>query len=114
MHFEDEGAFTGEVSPPMLQALRVTYVIVGHSERRQLFGETDEMVNRKVRAVFGHGMTPILCVGETLEERDAGLTEEKVVGQVERALQGVVGRGRREARASPTSRSGRSGPGATR
>ena len=89
VHHEEKGAFTGEVSPLMLQALKVSYVIVGHSERRELFGETDESVNKKVRAVFAHGMTPILCVGETLGERDAGLTDEKVVGQVERALQGV-------------------------
>jgi triosephosphate isomerase len=89
VHSEEKGAFTGEVSPGMLAALRVSYVIVGHSERRQLFGETDETVNAKVRAVFAQAMTPILCVGETLGERDAGLTEEKVVGQLERALQGV-------------------------
>ncbi|GIV00740.1 MAG: triosephosphate isomerase [Actinomycetota bacterium] len=89
VHFEDEGAFTGEVSPVMLAALKVRYVIVGHSERRELFGETDEIVNRKVRAVLAHGMRPILCVGETLAERDAGRTEEKVVGQIERDLQGV-------------------------
>jgi triosephosphate isomerase len=90
VHSEEKGAFTGEVSPGMLAALRVSYVIVGHSERRQLFGETDETVNAKVRAVFAQAMTPILCVGETLGERDAGLTEEKVVGQLERALQGVT------------------------
>lgn len=89
VHFEDEGAFTGEVSPVMLAALKVRYVIVGHSERRELFGETDEVVNRKVRAVFAHGMRPILCVGETLAERDAGLTEEKVTTQIERDLRGV-------------------------
>jgi triosephosphate isomerase (TIM) len=69
VHWEDEGAFTGEVSPPMLAALRVGYVIVGHSERRAMFGETDETVNRKVRAVFAHGMTPILCVGVTAQVR---------------------------------------------
>ncbi len=91
VHHEDAGAFTGEVSPPMLEALRVRYVIVGHSERRELFGETDEAVNRKVRAVFAHGMTPILCVGETLGERDAGVTEDKVTGQLERDLSGVSG-----------------------
>ncbi|HEU4526482.1 MAG TPA: triose-phosphate isomerase [Actinomycetota bacterium] len=89
VHFEEKGAFTGEVSAGMLEALKVRYVIVGHSERRELFGETDEGVNKKVRAVFAHGMTPILCVGETLGERDAGLTDEKVVGQVERAVQNV-------------------------
>src|SRR5213593_3173410 len=69
VHPEERGAFTGEISPLMLQALRVGYVIVGHSERRQLFGEDDAVVNRKVRSVFAHDMTPILCVGETLEER---------------------------------------------
>jgi triosephosphate isomerase len=90
VHFEEKGAFTGEVSPPMLQALKCGYVIVGHSERRRLFGETDEIVNRKVRAVFSHAMVPILCVGESLEERDTGATEEKVVGQVRRDLQGVT------------------------
>ena len=89
VHFEEQGAFTGEVSPGMLEALRVSYVIVGHSERRELFGETDGSVNRKVRAVFAHGMTPILCVGETLDERESGFTEEKVTGQIERGLQGV-------------------------
>jgi len=89
-HFEEKGAFTGEVSPPMLRALKVRYVIVGHSERRELFGETDEMVNKKVRAVFAHDMTPILCVGETLQERDLGNTEEKVEGQVRAALDGVA------------------------
>jgi triosephosphate isomerase len=86
---EDKGAFTGEVSPPMLQALHVDYVIVGHSERRQLFGEDDLFVNKKVRAVFANGMTPILCVGETLEERDADGTESKVTQQVRRGLDNV-------------------------
>ncbi|HEY3023830.1 MAG TPA: triose-phosphate isomerase [Actinomycetota bacterium] len=90
VHHEEKGAFTGEVSPPMLQALKCGYVIVGHSERRQLFGETDEVVNRKVRSVFSHVMVPILCVGESLEEREAGATEEKVAGQVRRDLQGVA------------------------
>ena len=89
VHWEEKGAFTGEVSPSMLQALRVSHVIVGHSERRELFGETDASVNQKVRAVFAHGMTPILCAGETLSEHDAGLAEEKVAGQIERGLQGV-------------------------
>ena len=87
---EERGAFTGEISPLMLQALKCGYVIVGHSERRQLFGETDEVVNRKVRSVFSHAMVPILCVGESLGEREAGATEEKVAGQVRRGLQGVA------------------------
>jgi triosephosphate isomerase len=89
VHWEDKGAFTGEVSPAMLKALNVRYVIVGHSERRELFGETDETVNRKVRAVFAHEITPILCVGETLREHDAGATEQKVTTQVREGLRGV-------------------------
>jgi triosephosphate isomerase len=87
---EERGAFTGEVSPLMLQALKCSYVIVGHSERRQLFGEDDAFVNKKVRAVFAHEMTPILCVGETLDEREAGGTETKVTQQVRRALDNVA------------------------
>jgi len=86
---EEKGAFTGEVSPAMLVALRVDYVIVGHSERRQLFGEDDRLVNKKVRAVFANSMTPIVCVGETAEERDAGGTESKVQQQVKRAFEDV-------------------------
>jgi len=89
VHWEDKGAFTGEVSPPMLVALRVSYVIVGHSERREHFGETDETVNRKVQAVFAHDMTPILCVGESLQEHDTGGTQDKVTGQVRADLRGV-------------------------
>jgi triosephosphate isomerase (TIM) len=89
VHPEDQGAFTGEVSPLMLQALRVGYVVVGHSERRQLFGEDDAVVNKKVRSVFAHEMTPILCVGETLEERDAGGTESRVTEQIRLAFDGV-------------------------
>ena len=85
-HWEAKGAYTGEVSPEMLRKLAVSYVIVGHSERRAIFGETDEVVARKVRAVFAHGMTPILCVGETLAERDAGITSDRVHGQLRAAL----------------------------
>ncbi len=87
-HWEEKGAFTGEVSPVMLQKLNCTYVIVGHSERRELFGETDEVVRRKMESVVAHAMTPILCVGETLEEREAGNTDSKVTGQIEAALKG--------------------------
>jgi triosephosphate isomerase len=88
-HWEKEGAFTGEVSTLMLNKLKVSYVIVGHSERRELFGETDDDVNRKVRAVIAQEMTPIVCVGETLEEREAGATEGKVLSQVAAAFAGV-------------------------
>jgi triosephosphate isomerase len=89
VHWEQKGAFTGEISPEMLSALKCRYVIVGHSERRQFFGETDERVAKKVNAVFGADMVPILCVGETLEERDARRTEDKVVTQVKAALAGL-------------------------
>jgi triosephosphate isomerase (TIM) len=88
-YWEKEGAFTGEISPGMLAKLKVSYVIVGHSERRELFGETDDDVNRKVRAVIANEMTPIVCVGETLEEREAGATEGKVLSQVAAAFAGV-------------------------
>ena len=85
-HWEDKGAFTGEIAPPMLAKLDVSLVIVGHSERRELFGETDEDVNRKVKAVLAQEMTPILCCGETLDEREQGSTEDKVSGQVTAGL----------------------------
>lgn len=88
-HWEDKGAFTGEVAPGMLAKLDVAYVIVGHSERRQLFGETDDTVNLKVKAVVAHGMTPIMCCGETLDEREQGMAESKVEGQVREGLAGL-------------------------
>ena len=88
-HWEDKGAFTGEVSPAFLAKLNVSYVIVGHSERRELFGETDEMVNKKAKAILKLGMTPIVCCGETLAEREAGETESKVAGQVRAGLAGI-------------------------
>lgn len=88
---EDAGAFTGEVSAPMLAKLHVEYVIVGHSERRRLFGETDDVVAAKLRAVVRNGMTPICCVGETLEEREAGETAVRLRSQVDAALGAVDG-----------------------
>ena len=87
--WHDKGAFTGEIAPAMLSKLSVSYVIVGHSERRQMFGESDEIVNKKAKAVIGAGMTPIVCVGETEEERDAGQAEEIVGGQVRASLAGI-------------------------
>jgi len=87
--WEEKGAFTGEVSPLFLAKLNVAYVIVGHSERRELFGETDEDVNRKVKAVLKAGMTPIMCCGETDAEREAGEAESKVSGQIRAGLAGV-------------------------
>jgi triosephosphate isomerase len=88
-HWEESGAFTGEVSPRMLSKLGVRFVIVGHSERRQLFGEDDSVVARKLRAVLDAGMTPILAVGETLEQRERGETEAIIGGQTRIALRGV-------------------------
>ena len=91
MHWENEGAFTGAVSPVMLRDVGCTHVILGHSERRQLFGETDDGVARKARAAFGHGLTPIVCIGETLAERESSRTMEVVERQVERALRELTG-----------------------
>jgi len=88
-YWEPRGAYTGEISPTMLAKLDVALVIVGHSERRQLFGETDDGVNKKAQAVFDAGMTPIICCGETLAEREAGSTEQKVLGQIEADLEGL-------------------------
>jgi triosephosphate isomerase len=85
MHWEASGAFTGEVAPPMVAEL-CQYVIIGHSERRALFGETDETVNKKVQAALSHGLTPIVCVGETLEENEAGRTAEVVSRQMAEGL----------------------------
>jgi len=87
--WEEGGAYTGEIAPGMLAALSVTFVIVGHSERREIFGETNEDVNRKVKAVLAAGMTPILCCGETEDEREAGVTEDKVGSQVRAGLAGL-------------------------
>lgn len=86
-HEADSGAFTGEVSAAFLSKLNVRYVIVGHSERREIFGETDESVHNKIVSIQKHKMTPILCVGETLAEREAGKTHDKVLGQVRHALE---------------------------
>ncbi|MDJ1108991.1 triose-phosphate isomerase [Macrococcus caseolyticus] len=87
-YFEDSGAFTGETSPAALKDLGVQYVVLGHSERREYFGETDEDINKKALAVFKHGMTPIICCGETDEERESGQFEDKVGAQVSNALKG--------------------------
>ncbi|HEY4690619.1 MAG TPA: triose-phosphate isomerase [Anaerolineae bacterium] len=89
MHWEDKGAFTGEVSPLMLKGV-CDYVIIGHSERRQFFGETDETVNRKVKAALAHGLTPIMAVGENLQQNEAGQTAEVVSAQVRRGLAGLT------------------------
>jgi triosephosphate isomerase len=86
---EDKGAFTGEVSPTMLAKLNVRFVIIGHSERREIFGETDDFVNRKAKAVLSAGMQPILCVGESLAEREAGATDDKVQGQIAGGFAGI-------------------------
>ncbi len=89
MHFAEKGAYTGEISADMLRELGVEYVIIGHSERRQYFAETDETVNKKVVAALEKGLTPIMCCGETLEQREAGITDDFVSGQVEAGLNGL-------------------------
>ncbi len=90
MHFEENGAFTGEISPVALADIGVKYVIIGHSERREMFNETDEGVNKKAHAAFAHGITPIVCCGETLEQRESGQTNELVGNQIKIALTGLT------------------------
>ena len=89
MHFEESGAYTGEVSGKMLKSIGVEYVIIGHSERRQYFNETDETVNKKIKAAFANELKPIVCVGESLDEREAGKTEEIITTQTRLALDGL-------------------------
>lgn len=91
MHWEESGAYTGEVSATMLKKLNVDYVIIGHSERREYFGETDAAVNKKVRAALAAGLTPIVCVGETQQEREAGETETKIENQIKVGLEKLKG-----------------------
>lgn len=90
MHFEEQGAFTGEIAPCMLETTGVEYVIIGHSERRAMFNETDESCNKKLHAAFKHNLVPILCVGESLEEREGAKTEEVIKNQVEKDLAGLT------------------------
>ena len=90
MHYEKSGAFTGEVSPEMLKSIKVEYVIIGHSERRQYYNETDESVNKKIKAAFKVGLKPIVCVGETLEQREAGKAEEIITMQTQKAIEGLT------------------------
>ena len=90
MHYEEKGAYTGEISPKMLKSIGVEYVIIGHSERRQYYNETDETVNKKIKAAFENGLKPIVCVGETLEEREAGKTIEIITNQTQKALEGLT------------------------
>ena len=89
MHFEEKGAYTGEVSGQMLKAIGVEYVIIGHSERRQYFAETDETVNKKIKSAFANNLKPIVCVGETLEQREAGDAYNIITTQTEKALEGL-------------------------
>ncbi len=90
MHFKEAGAYTGEISGKMLKSIHVEYVIIGHSERRKYFAETDETVNQKLKAAFDNDLKPILCVGETLEQREAGKAEEVVIMQIEKDLAGLT------------------------
>lgn len=86
MHFEEQGAFTGEISPLMLKAIGVSFVIIGHSERRHIFGESDDLIGKKVKSAIIHGICPILCVGETLEQREQGRTNEVISMQLDAGL----------------------------
>ena len=90
MHWEEKGAYTGEISGQMLKSIGVEYVIIGHSERRAYFAETDETVNKKIKAAFANDLKPIVCVGESLEQREEGKTEEIITKQVELALEGLI------------------------
>lgn len=90
MHWEEKGAYTGEISAEMLKSINVEYVIIGHSERRQYFSETDETVNKKIKKALQVGLKPILCVGETLEQREAGIVEQIITTQTEKALEGLT------------------------
>ena len=90
MHWEEKGAYTGEVSGKMLKSIGVEYVIIGHSERRQYFAETDETVNKKVKAAFENELKPIVCVGESLEQKEDGKTEHVITEQTQKALEGLT------------------------
>ena len=90
MHFEEKGAYTGEISGEMLKVIGVEYVIIGHSERREYFAETDETVNKKIKAAFNYGLKPIVCVGESLEQRESGTAKEIITVQTEKALEGLT------------------------
>ena len=90
MHWEEKGAYTGEISGQMLKAIGVDYVIIGHSERRQYFAETDETVNKKIKTALVNELKPIVCVGETLEQREQGITNKVITNQVEKAFEGIL------------------------
>ncbi len=90
MHWEETGAYTGEISPAMLAALKVDYVIIGHSERRQYFADTNETVNKKVEAAFKHGIKPVMCIGESIEIRESGKAIDFVLGQLVECLNGIA------------------------
>ena len=90
MHWEEKGAYTGEISGEMLESVGVEYVIIGHSERRQYFGETDEIVNKKIKSAFENNLKPIVCVGESLEQKEEGKTEKIITEQTQKALEGLT------------------------